>query len=267
MIVFPNAKINIGLNIVGKRADGFHNLETVFYPVMIKEVLEVIEAKELSFSSSGLKIPGESDNNICLKAYKLLSQDFKLPPVQIHLYKNIPIGAGLGGGSADAAFFLKLMNEKFSLNLSIEEMESYASLLGADCAFFIRNKPVYAYGRGDQFEDLELDLSKYFIVLIMPDVHVSTSDAFINIVAKPSVVNLKTLINDGVSAWRGRIMNDFESGITKRYPQIGQIRDSLYNSGAVYASMSGSGASVYGIFEAPLKLPELELGNRVFYGV
>lgn len=267
MLVFPNAKINVGLNIVAKRADGYHNLETIFYPVMIKDVLEIIEARELTFTSSGLNIPGELESNICIKAYRLLSQDFKLPPVHIHLHKNIPIGAGLGGGSADASFFLTLMNEKFNLNLTVRGMEQYASILGADCAFFIRNRPVFAFERGDHFEDVELDLSKYFIVLIMPDIHVSTSDAFKDIIPKPSDKSLRDLIGIDINEWRGKIRNDFEPGIIKRYPEIGNIRDSLYNSGAIYASMSGSGASVYGIFESPLKLPDLEVGNRVFYGV
>ncbi|MGB4400116.1 MAG: 4-(cytidine 5'-diphospho)-2-C-methyl-D-erythritol kinase, partial [Daejeonella sp.] len=201
MLVFPNAKINVGLNIVAKRADGYHNLETVFYPVMIKDVLEIIEARELTFTSSGLNIPGKMDGNICIKAYRLLSQDFKLPPVHIHLHKNIPIGAGLGGGSSDASFFLKLMDEKFNLKLSEGQMEKYASLLGADCAFFIRNRPVFAFEKGDHFEEIELDLSQYFIVLAMPDIHVSTSDAFQDIVPERSDKNLKELIRLDINEW------------------------------------------------------------------
>ena len=266
MIVFPNAKINIGLNIVSKRADGYHDLETVFYPVKIKDVLEVVEAKELSFTFSGLEIPGESNNNICLKAYELLSRDFDLPPVHIHLHKNIPIGAGLGGGSANAAFFIKLMNDKFLLKLTIEQMEHYASQLGADCAFFIQNKPVFATAKGDKFEKIQLDLSKYFLVLVMPDVHVSTSLAFKDIVPKPASKNLKDLIDDDISSWKSSLENDFEPVIIKQFPEIGFIKDTLYHAGAIYASMSGSGSSVYGIFDAPLKLPGLEAGNRVFYG-
>ena len=267
MIVFPNAKINIGLNIVNKRADGYHDLETVFYPVMIRDVLEVVEAKELSFGSTGITVPGAFEDNICLKAYELLSRDIKLPPVKIHLHKNIPIGAGLGGGSADASFFIKLMNEKFLLGLSQERMEHYASQLGADCTFFIQNQPVFASEKGGKFENIELDLGKYFIILVMPDVHVATGEAFKDIIPKPPVKNLKVLINDDITKWKISITNDFESGIIKRYPEIGSIKDSLYHSGAIYASMSGSGSSVYGIFGSPLTLPELEIGNRVFYGV
>ncbi len=267
MIAFPNAKINIGLNIVKKRSDGYHNLETIFYPVMIKDVLEIVEAEELSFSSSGIAVPGRPEDNICFKAFQLLSRDISVPKVKIHLHKNIPIGAGLGGGSSDASFFIKLMNEKFALGLSRERMEGYASQLGADCAFFIQNEPVFAYEKGDKFEKVQLDLKKFFIVLVMPDIHVPTSAAFKDITPSPSLKSLKNLIQDDITDWKGSITNDFEPGIMRQYPEIGFIKDSLYRSGAIYASMSGSGSSVYGIFEAALKLPELEGGNRVFYAV
>ena len=267
MIVFPNAKINLGLNIVSKRADGYHDLETIFFPVLIKDVLEVVEANELTFTSSGLKIPGEPKNNICLKAYELLSKDLELPPVHIHLHKNIPIGAGLGGGSADAAFLIRLMNDKFQLNLNVGQMEHYASQLGADCAFFIQNQPVFAMGKGDKFEKIELNLSKYFLVVVMPDVHVSTSGAFKDIHPKPAVTCLVDLIKEDIFNWKFSIINDFEPGMIKRYPEIGSIKDYLYRAGAIFASMSGSGSSIYALFESPLKLPELEAGNRVFYGV
>jgi 4-diphosphocytidyl-2-C-methyl-D-erythritol kinase len=267
MIAFPNAKINLGLNIVRKRADGYHDLETIFYPVRINDVLEVIEATELSFTSSGLEIPGDLQSNICLKAYDLLSRHLTLPPVHIHLHKNIPIGAGLGGGSADASFFIKLMNEKFSLGLSREGMEGYASQLGADCAFFIRNEAVFAFEKGDRFEDVQLDLSRYFIVLVMPDIHVETSAAFKGIVPRQPAQSLKDLIKGDVSQWQKTLVNDFEPGIINQHPVIGFIKESLYRSGAIYASMSGSGAAVFGIFESRLKLPHLEVENRVFYGI
>ena len=267
MIVFPNAKINLGLNIVSKRADGYHDLETIFFPVLIKDVLEVVEAKELTFTSSGLEIPGEPKNNICLKAYELLSKDLELPPVHIHLHKNIPIGAGLGGGSADAAFLIRLMNDKFQLNLNVGQMEHYASQLGADCAFFIQNQPVFATGKGDKFEKIELNLSKYFLVVVMPDVHVSTSGAFKDIHPKTAVTCLVDLIKEDIFNWKFSIVNDFEPGMIKKYPEIGYIKDYLYRAGAIFASLSGSGSSIYALFESPLKLPELEAGNRVFYGV
>ncbi|HEY1010458.1 MAG: 4-(cytidine 5'-diphospho)-2-C-methyl-D-erythritol kinase [Daejeonella sp.] len=267
MIVFPNAKINIGLNIVGKRADGYHDLETIFYPIGIKDALEVVEANELSFQSTGLDIPGAPDRNICLKAYRMLSLDFKIPPLKIHLHKNIPIGAGIGGGSADASFLIKLLNEKFNLGLNRERMEAYASALGADCAFFIKNQPVFASGRGDRFEEIELDLSKYFIALVMPDLHISTFEAFGGVRPRKPGVSLKELVKENPVLWKDSVINDFEQGIISQHPEIGYLKHLLYESGAIYASMSGSGSSVYGIFKAPLKLPELEIGNRVFYGV
>ena len=267
MVVFPNGKINLGLNIVNKRPDGYHDLETVFYPVKINDVLEAVEAKELSFTSSGSVIPGGPESNICLKAYKLLSRDFKLPPVHIHLHKNIPIGAGIGGGSADASFLIRLLNQKFDLGISAEGMEQYASELGADCPFFIRNQPVFGFGRGDKFEELHLDLSRYFIVLVMPSVQVTTAEAFKNIVPRPAKKSLRQLSADTIEQWKGSVENDFEPGIIRQYPVIGCIKDSLYKRGAIYASMSGSGSSVYGIFESPIKLPELEKENTVFYDV
>ncbi|MBC8051725.1 MAG: 4-(cytidine 5'-diphospho)-2-C-methyl-D-erythritol kinase [Sphingobacteriaceae bacterium] len=267
MLNFPNAKINIGLNILSRRSDGYHNLETVFYPVGIKDALEVIEAEELSFEASGIEIPGYANENLCLKAYELLKKDFDISPIKIHLHKQIPIGAGLGGGSADAAFFIRLVNEKFNLNLDIPSMENYARLLGADCAFFIQNKPVFAYGKGDEFLPVNLDLSKYFLVLVMPPVHVSTGEAYRGV--KPSVpqIPLKELISLPVPEWKTAIKNDFEESVFRNHSSIRGIKAALYEAGALYASMSGSGASVYGIFENNTKLPDLEESNQVFYAI
>lgn len=267
MILFPNAKINIGLNIINKRPDGFHNLETAFYPVKINDALEIIESKELIFTSSGLFVPGNPEDNLCLKAYNLLCQDRKLPFVHIHLHKNIPIGAGLGGGSSDASFFIRLMNEKFNLGLSMDRMEKYASRLGADCAFFIRNEPVFARGKGDEFEDLQLSLSNYYIILIMPDVQVNTSLAFKGLRPAQSSNSLKELLRSRVEDWKHSVKNDFEVSVFEKYPEIAFIKQDLYNAGALYVSMSGSGSSVYGIFKNPVKLPDLEVGNRVFYDI
>jgi 4-diphosphocytidyl-2-C-methyl-D-erythritol kinase len=267
MIVFPNAKINIGLNITEKRTDGYHNLETVFYPVKINDALEAIIAPQLNFSFSGITIPGDGANNLCIKAYELVKLDHGLPALDIHLYKHIPIGAGLGGGSADAAFFIKLLNQHFGLNLSVEAMQSYARQLGADCAFFIENKPVYAFDKGDQFEPIELDLSKYVIVLVMPPVHVSTADAYSGVNPEVAAKSLKDLINLPVSEWKGRIKNDFEKSVIGKYPLIGEVKQSLYEVGALYASMSGSGASVFGIFETLPSLKHLEAESSVFYNV
>ena len=267
MIQFPNAKINIGLNILSRREDGFHNLETIFYPLAVRDALEVVEADQLKFTSSGLEIPGNPTDNLCLKAYDLLSKDYKLPPVHIHLHKHIPIGAGLGGGSADASFFIRLMNEKFELGMDAAQMEAYASKLGSDCAFFVQNKPALAHGKGDQLQTIELDLSNYFIILVMPVVQVSTSDAYRGIRPAAMESSLADLIKLPVEAWKAVIKNDFEPSVFLQYPIIAEIKSKLYSAGALYACMSGSGSSVFGIFEKELKLPGLEQDNKVFYGV
>lgn len=267
MLAFANAKINLGLNITEKRADGYHNLETVFYPAKIYDVIEITDAEEISCVIKGMDIPGDSADNICLKAYHLLKKDFDLPPVQITLLKNIPVGAGLGGGSADAAFLIKLLNEKFKLGLSVVQMEGYARVLGADCAFFIANNPVYAGGRGDQFSPLNIDLSSYFLVLVKPPIHVSTAAAFAGLKPAIPLVRIKELIHLPLKEWKGRLKNDFEETIFLKYPQISAIKSQLYHAGATFVLMSGSGSSVFAIFEHAVALPELEKDNRVFYNI
>ena len=264
MIIFPNAKINIGLNIINRRDDGYHNIETIFYPINIKDALELVPAKELSFNSSGLEVPGNAADNLCVKCYHLLKKDFDLPPVSIHLHKHIPIGAGLGGGSADAAFFIRLLNQNFSLGLNGDDMERYARKLGADCAFFIRNQPVFAFDKGDEFEPVKLDLSGFKIVLVMPPVHVSTSEAYGGV--KPALVqqSLMELIYRPVSEWKNCIKNDFELSVFKNHPVIRGVKAALYEAGALYASMSGSGASVFGIFNKFPDLSEIKKNNEVF---
>lgn len=267
MILFPNAKINIGLNITERRPDGYHNLETIFYPININDALEVVESSELSFTSSGLDIPGRMEDNLCIKGYHLLKKDHDLPPVSIHLHKNIPIGAGLGGGSADAAFFIKLMDQLFKLGLSVEKMTDYARNLGADCAFFIESKPVFAFERGDEFEPIKLDLSKYKIALVMPDVHISTSEAFGGIKPTPVKDSLLDLIAEPITEWKKYIKNDFETSVFKNHVEIRGVKAALYEAGAIYASMSGSGASVFGIFEQIPDLQHLAEDNQVFYDI
>ncbi|RZK44162.1 MAG: 4-(cytidine 5'-diphospho)-2-C-methyl-D-erythritol kinase [Pedobacter sp.] len=267
MLTFANAKINLGLNLVEKRTDGYHNLETIFYPIKIYDAVELIDADETSCTITGIDIPGKVEDNICLKAFSQLQHDFDLPNQKLVLYKNIPIGAGLGGGSADAAFLIKLINDKFKLQLSIKQMQDYASSLGADCSFFIENKPVFAVGKGDEFEDLSISLENYFLVLVKPPVHVSTADAFAGIkVEKPSN-SLKKTIHLPVSEWKGSIVNDFEVTIFHKYPQIDRVKTKLYEAGAIFALMSGSGSSVFGVFEKEIKLPDLEKENLVFYDV
>jgi 4-diphosphocytidyl-2-C-methyl-D-erythritol kinase len=265
MIVFPNAKINIGINIIDRRSDGYHNIETIFYPLPIYDALEALPGDGLTFNSSGLEIPGRIEDNLCIKGYYLIKKDYDLPPVNIHLLKHIPIGAGLGGGSANAAFFIKLINCLFNLGLTTIQMMDYARQLGADCAFFIENKPLFAFEKGDQFESINLDLSKYKIVLVMPPVHVSTGEAYRGV--KPSQVkdSLYDLILEPIQEWKHFIKNDFEESVFKNHPAIRGVKAALYEAGAIYASMSGSGASVFGIFEKIPDLSELEKTNQVFY--
>lgn len=267
MITFPNAKINIGLNITSRRPDGYHNLETIFHPVKIKDALEVIEASSMNFETSGIEIPGHANENLCLQAYDLLRKDFDLPNINIHLHKKIPIGAGLGGGSADAAFFIKLINQKFDLGLDTEAMQNYCRKLGADCAFFIENKPVFAIGKGDEFEDLQLDLSKYFLALVMPPVHVSTGEAYRGVKPQQPVASLKDLIKLPINQWQGKIVNDFETHILNNHPTIRGVKSALLEAGALFSLMSGSGASVFAIFDKAVDLSYIEKENLVFGGI
>ena len=248
MISFPNAKINIGLNVVSKRSDGYHNLETIFYPVKLADALELVDSDELQFTSSGIKIDGNPENNLVVKAYKLLQKDFKLPPVKLHLHKIIPFGAGLGGGSADAAFALKMLNNHFNLKLSSEKLQKYAAQIGADCPFFIENRPVFATGTGNQFQSVNLDLSGCEILIVKPDISVSTPEAFKNIVPQKPSFNLKEIEKIPIEEWRNFVKNDFEKSVFKLYPEIEKLKNTFYEMGAVYASMSGSGSALFGIF-------------------
>ena len=265
MITFPNIKINLGLSITEKRPDGYHNLETVFYPVALEDALEIRtnpEAQQkFTLHQHGMEIAGNPENNLVVKAYLLLDKEFHLPPVEIHLYKHIPSGAGLGGGSSDCAFMIKLLNEKFRLALSLEEMEDYAARLGADCAFFIRNQPVFATGIGNIFEPVRLSLSGYYLVLVKPDIFVSTRDAFAHITPRRPEVSLKDIICQPVETWKDSMKNDFEDSVFQKYPEIAAIKDELYDLGAVYASMSGSGSSVYGIFRQPVEHVDEKFGG------
>ncbi len=249
MVTFPNAKINIGLNIVGKRPDGFHDISSCFYPVGWADALEVLSADTLSFASSGLTIPGDADSNLCLKAYHLLSRDFALSPVSIHLLKAVPIGAGLGGGSADAAFTIKALNQLLSLDLSPEKQQDYARSLGSDCAFFIENKPMYCFGKGDEFEEIPLRLTGKWIMLVNPGLHISTAEAYAGVVPQTPVEELRALLQRPIGQWRDSVTNDFEKTIFRNYSILPQTKEKLYGLGAQYASMSGSGSTLYGIFD------------------
>jgi 4-diphosphocytidyl-2-C-methyl-D-erythritol kinase len=267
MIVFPCAKINIGLNITSRRPDGYHNIETIFYPVKIYDALETSPGGELTFESSGLGIPGRVEDNLCVKAYYLIGKDHELPPVNIHLHKHVPIGAGLGGGSANAAFFIKLLDQQFNLGLTPDQKLDYARQLGADCAFFIESKPVFAFDKGDQFEPVNLDLSSYSIALVMPPAHVSTSEAYRGVKPAPVQRSLKELITLPIEQWKNYIKNDFEESVFKNHAIIRGVKAALYEAGALYASMSGSGASVFGIFKQKPDLSHLQASNQVFYNI
>ena len=252
MVLFPNAKINLGLSVIEKRSDGFHNLETVFYPISWADALEVNSTgnQPINLKISGLSVDGELANNLCYRAWELLSKDYPLPNLQAHLHKVLPMGAGLGGGSADAAFMLKMVNEVASLGISNEKLTIYASKLGSDCAFFIENKPVFANGRGDQFTPIELDLSNYYFVVVMPPVTVNTAEAYSWVKPQIPKFSIHELIKMPIAKWKDYLINDFEAQVIMKHPIIGEIKNQLYNDGAKYASMSGSGASVYGIFDA-----------------
>ena len=257
MIYFPNAKINLGLNITEKRPDGYHNLETVFYPINLQDALEVnvLSDKSIPYRLriSGMPVNGSPEDNLVVKAYLLLKDRYDLPPVDIHLFKHIPMQAGLGGGSADCAFMIKLLNEKFSLGMDEEEMERYAAELGADCAFFIRNRPVFATGIGNLFEPVPLSLEGYSIILVKPEIAVSTRDAFSGITPARPETSLKEIVRQPVETWAKTMRNDFENTVFHKYPELASLKDKLYDLGAIYASMSGSGSTVYGIFRETLE--------------
>ena len=269
MITFPNAKINLGLNITAKRPDGYHNLETVFYPVPIEDALEIhvqnnSTDKKFALHQAGMEITGNAEDNLVVKAYLLLDKEFNLPPVDIHLYKHIPSGAGLGGGSSDAAFMLKLLNERFELKLTDEKLEEYAATLGADCAFFIKNTPTYAEGIGNIFSPLSLSLKGYQILLVKPDIFVSTREAFSLVRPHEPEYSLKEIITHPVSEWKEQMVNDFEASVFPQYPVIGEIKEELYKNGAMYAAMSGSGSSVFGLFAPDTTIPDINFGERSF---
>lgn len=268
MLVFPNCKINLGLQVRHKRADGFHELATIFYPLPFCDALEIIRAPQaisnaVTFTASGLPVPGDTTGNLCIKAYGLLKKRFpELPPVQMHLHKTIPMGAGLGGGSSDGAFALQTMVSMFSLPCSNTELEAMALELGSDCPFFLTNRACYATGRGEVLEPVELDLSHYDWLLVHPGRHVATGAAFaaLNRSAEPpiNVPDLRHIVQLPIQQWKQELVNDFEAPVCALHPEIGAVRDQLYAAGALYAAMSGSGSAVFGIFEAGT-LPRLPL--------
>ena len=264
MLTFPNAKINLGLNVVEKRPDGYHNLETVFYPVPITDALELFpmdkdfpSAFDCDLKVTNISIDGDEQKNLVVKAYNLLKQDFPtLPRIHIHLYKGIPTQAGMGGGSSDCGFMITLLNRQFQLGLSDEQMIDYAARLGADCAFFVLNKPCYAEGIGEKLQPVALDLKGWYLAVVRPAIPVPTREAFSLIVPQYPSKNCRDIVMQPVETWRQELTNDFEKSVFALYPEIGAIKDRLYDKGAVYAAMSGSGSSLFGLFREPVSLDE-----------
>ena len=246
MIVYPNAKINLGLNILKRREDGYHEISSILYPVkQCVDILEIVMSEKFEFTNSGIEIPyGE---NLCIKAWKLLHSDFNISNVKIHLHKQIPIGAGLGGGSSDASFTLKELNRMFNLRLSNKELEAYALEIGADCPFFIDNTPKLVEGIGDQMKDIDLDLEDYEIRLVNPGIHISTKEAYSKVLPRIPKKGVEEYIKSDLSQWKGKLKNDFENFVFEQYPNLKTIKEDLYNEGYIYVSMSGSGSVIFSI--------------------
>ena len=253
MIVYPHAKINLGLRITEKRADGFHELETLFYPIGLHDVLEIVEDKEVAkgqchFTLSGMELEDDG-NNLCVQAYQLLHKKYNLPAIKMQLHKIIPVGAGLGGGSSDAAFTIRVLNELFALQMPVQQMRDMAAILGSDCAFFVEDAPAFASGRGELLEPLNFSLKDHYILIINPGIHVSTAMAYGGVTPKASEGGLKAAFEKKPEEWGDAVTNDFETHIFKAFPAIEKLKNDLLAQGAAYAAMSGSGSTVFGIFK------------------
>jgi 4-diphosphocytidyl-2-C-methyl-D-erythritol kinase len=269
MIVFPNAKINLGLRVINKRADGFHNIESFFLPVNLCDVLEVITANDgkTDFTISGIVINDDAKNNLVYKAYLLLAEQYKLPPVKIHLHKVIPTGAGLGGGSADGAFMLKLLNQKFKLSITDEQLEKFAMQMGSDCVFFIKNKISIVEGRGDVVNPIDFDFKNYKIVIAHPSVHISTKNAYSGLKLNATDTGWKEKIRKAsVLEWKNFVFNDFEQAAFEQNMTIAHLKEKFYKMGARYAAMTGSGSAVYGVFENEINLNQLPINYFTWQG-
>lgn len=252
MIGFPNAKINLGLRILNKRQDGYHNIYSIFAPISLTDILEFFPAKETSFTSSGIRIPNSINGNLVTQAYEILSKDFKIEPLEIRLEKIIPIGAGMGGGSADGSFMLKLLNDYYQLKISAKKLKQYASKLGADCPFFIDNEPALVEEIGNQMTPIKLDLTNYHLVLINPGIHISTKEAYANLtISTKDVFNVNEITKSTPEKWNELgLRNDFETSVFPIYPEIGDIKKRLEDAGAIYSAMTGTGSTVFGIFNS-----------------
>ncbi|HXR83461.1 MAG TPA: 4-(cytidine 5'-diphospho)-2-C-methyl-D-erythritol kinase [Hanamia sp.] len=264
MVTFPNCKINLGLRILQKREDGYHNIETVFFPLPFFDILEVISSDKTDLKNTGISA-GKTEDNLCLKAYYLLKKDFpELPQIQMHLHKTIPIGAGLGGGSADAAFTLLLLNKKYDLKISQQRIFEYALKLGSDCPFFIINKPVFATGRGEKMKELDISLSDYKILIINPGIHINTKEMFQKVSPVAAKKSINEIISQPIETWKNELVNDFEEIVFLQHSQIKKIKKKLYDHNAIYASMTGTGSTVFGIFN-PSYETNLPVEKGYFY--
>lgn len=249
MILFPPAKINLGLNVPFKREDGYHEIETCMYPIPFLDVLELLPAADFSFRQTGLVIPGNDSDNLCVRAYNLIKEHYSIPPVYIHLRKEIPMGAGMGGGSADAAYVLKGLNDLFDLLIPIEELERLAGLLGSDCPFFIKNEAQIAKGRGELLSPCALTLNGYYLKIVNPGIHIGTREAYAGIQFGVLTTSVKEIVEGPINNWKTLLKNDFETHIFNLHPSLEQLKNEFYNEGAVYAAMSGSGSTMFGIFK------------------
>ncbi|MBI3233788.1 MAG: 4-(cytidine 5'-diphospho)-2-C-methyl-D-erythritol kinase [Bacteroidetes bacterium] len=275
MLLYPPAKINLGLAVKGKRPDGYHNIESVFYTLPIYDALECIENKQYKqgdsnfiYTTSGLPIAGELSTNLVYKAYQLLSQDFELPPVLCHLNKYIPMGAGLGGGSSDGAYMLLLLNRLFSLNYTSSQLAVYAQQLGSDCPFFIYTQAMHVKGRGELLSPIEFSLKGKYFVLIYPNLHISTVEAYQNLIYNPDQrSDFDEVVKQPINTWKDQLYNHFETYAFQKFPELELVKNKLYDTGAIYASMTGSGSAIYGVFEeAPYEMIKSEFDYPVFSG-
>ncbi len=262
MILFPSAKINLGLWVTGKRSDGFHNIESIFYPVPLCDVVEFREASKFRLTVYGKHVPGKLSENLLSKTWKLLYRRYNIPPVEISLLKNISAGSGLGGGSADAIFFMKGLNDFFQLDMTDEKLTGYAAQLGSDCPFFVRNTPAFVTGRGEILQPCDLNLSTLFLVLVIPGIHLSTEILFSKVVSKKTEISVREIVRQPIKQWQQLLTNDFEKIVFRKYPVLAKIKAGLINRGALYASMTGTGSAMYGLFDTK---PETEVLKE--YGI
>ncbi len=249
MISFPTCKINIGLQVLNRRADGYHDISTIFYPVPWNDILEIVPSGDFKFTATGLEIPGNHNSNLCIKAYELLRRDYPVGPVHIHLHKIIPMGAGLGGGSSDGAFTLRMLNQIFQLKLTPGQLGHYAAQLGSDCAFFLHDGPMLGQGRGEVLSPLDFFLKGRYLILVIPEIHVPTAEAYRGVHPVSNRKQLTSLIAEPMKHWKTEVENDFEITVFDKHPVIRELKETMYGMGANFASMSGSGSSVFGIFD------------------